>query len=57
MSAEALFGEGQDRTEFEELAVERAVAEETTEDNLAPIVIASIMYCPSIAAATYGFGC
>ena len=31
--------------------------EETTEDGLAPIVIASIMYCPAIIAASYGFSC
>jgi hypothetical protein len=57
MEAEALFGTGEDRTNFQELATELAPAEDVTDDNMPPLVIASIMYCPAIAAATYGFGC
>jgi hypothetical protein len=55
MSAENLFG-----TETEQATLTADVderAEETTEDGLAPIVIASIMYCPSLIAASYGFSC
>ncbi|SDS10540.1 MULTISPECIES: hypothetical protein [Jiangella] len=54
MSAQNLFG-----TPAEQAALSADVAEraETTEDGLAPIVIASIIYCPSIIAASYGFSC
>lgn len=55
MSAENLFGTTAEQAALTTDVDERT--EETTEDGLAPIIIASIMYCPSIIAASYGFSC
>lgn len=56
MSAESIFG-----TAAEQAAVaadvEERVEDQVEEDGLAPIVLASIMYCPSLVAVSIGWSC
>lgn len=56
MSAEALFGDGPDRAEFEVQAAERADVEPDTHDHVSPVTL-SIAYCPALVAATYAYEC
>lgn len=55
MSAQNLFG-----TPAEQAALSADVAErttETTEDGLPPVIIASMIFCPSIVAVSIGWSC
>lgn len=57
MSAEALFGEGQERAEFEQLAVEQSQPEETEDGLLFLTITLSLALCPATAALTYAYDC